>query len=193
MSVKLKIGILALLVILATTATAAAQSITLKPSTTTVSPGNTFTLDVYLTANNVQGAKVCINYPSTLTYVSYKAYNAFPIEFSTPGNGTFIYTGISPTTLNLSNTKVLTLTFKANKVGTAVITGNVTFKTATGSFTIPAKPATITVVKEPWQMYDVNRDGKIEMKELMMAINDWFDNKITTKELMEVINVWFES
>jgi iron complex transport system substrate-binding protein len=52
----------------------------------------------------------------------------------------------------------------------------------TGTWVYPQIPA--------WQFYDEDYNGKIQTRELIIAIRDWLDNKIVTRDLIVVIQKW---
>jgi len=80
-------------------------------------------------------------------------------------------------TLNASESKIVTFQYTFNNEGTYYITVD------------GLEPIRITVYTLIGY-YDLNSDGKISGRELLLAIQDWRDDKITGLQLLQVIQVW---
>ena len=132
-----------------------------------------------------------------LKVLNWKTYGVFDIEMISAGSDNYIkYIGISKEGVNLSGilTKVATVTFKVNESirPGSVIEFHPIFASINNERVPVFADKIIVVMKQPWQRYDRNGNGRVDDLELLNAIQDWLHNKLKDLDLLNIIMKWLK-
>ena len=171
------------------------ETVRLVVSKKEVAPREKFTLNIYVKGATTKTVLMNFTYPGLISVEDTKTYGVFNlIDTVTQGTGYVKYLGVSTTPVDISSgIKVVTITFKVNpnaKPG-EVINFNVTTATIDGINAVVSSTP-VKIVKEPWQRYDKNGNGRIDDLELLQSIQDWLNNKIPDLDLLNIIMKWLK-
>jgi len=158
-----------------------------------VSLNDVFDLTILVNGSDVKTLLVNIPYPTdSVSVIDTRTYGVFGfIDKVTWSEGYVKYLGVDTKNLDPKNGKVATIKFKVSddvkprdfikfNIVTASINGN----------KVPTIELTIKVVSQPWQIYDKNKDEKIDDRELLNAIMDWLNGRVSDMRLLNVIMKW---
>ncbi|MDW7989044.1 MAG: cohesin domain-containing protein [Archaeoglobaceae archaeon] len=164
----------------------------IEPNKTTVAPGERFAVDISLQDGTAQSVLVNFTFdPTKITYVSNSTQRLFRYEFIDVNESLKYvkYMGFGNPVSIATKTKVATAVFQVNSNASGTISFSIVTANIDGT-NASAIVQSLTIVREPWQAYDRDGDGKIGDMELVNAIMDWLNNRLSDLDLINVIMKW---
>ena len=180
-------------------------SVSIDPATQTVSPGDSFTIDVMVDAGtyDLKGCEATVSYDNSAMTTS----GAQVTEHNLLGSldigptltaGTVTYSMASATAVSGVSGSMMTIEFTVSGTATAgtydlTITAEMRDENNNAVPGVATNDGSVTVGTaefDPWS-YDADEDGVISKTEALNAIVDYFGGAITKAQALEVIALYF--
>ena len=140
------------IVVLLLLSVASAQVVYIEPDKTSVSPGETFNVDISVSDGSASSVLVNFTFDNTLiTYVDGSTYDVFDFTDTLKSADNYVsYLGVSTSPVDISSkTKVATVTFSVNSGATGTITFNVVMANIDGNDVSNVSVGSVTIVSAP--------------------------------------------